>query len=451
MANPYEFRESDIAGMGTFATLTIRRGQRIMSCRPLILNRTWRSVPTSQTLREILSWEDDSKKASEEAELQKMTVNARCSEEVRGISNRIEYFDPDVLDKVFDDSRSCTTGKDKRPLAVKELQAVLYEASDVERSPDMQLRMAKFLCNRLFLDGNSTNGNGLFEEIWKVNHSCRPNAVATWNEETQRMNLHALRTIRPDKEIFISYAPWKLLDFDSRDRWLRSYSYFDCKCKYCREPRAAKSMAKRKTLRDLELDCDAKRRTLTKAPEKKVQKELLKTIEEYHRLYELHIGKDVYLAHSYVDKALFFLHHGRRTVAAWESLHVAYEIFSTCYGIDHPFTKGNFITLQNVASRLREPKIMMHLIDCMSGPYMAAETVQAPEPFAKRNEVDGYMIRARNMSVKNTAVHDYPWHGLVTGWKPSEDDQLEARPVFLNNATLVAADKLGDDSLWDAE
>lgn len=204
MASTYEVRRSDIAGEGTFATRRIRRGQRIMSCRPLVMNRAFRSVPTSQTIREILSWEHDSTKAFKEAEFRKVTANAQCIEKVRSISNRV--------DQLFEDCSILTNEEDMRPPTERDLETVLCQVHDVERSPDMQLRVAKFLCNSLFLDGNTFNGNGLFEELWKVNHSCRPNAVATWNEETQRMNLHALRTIRPDKEIFISYMPWDLLD-----------------------------------------------------------------------------------------------------------------------------------------------------------------------------------------------------------------------------------------------
>lgn len=182
-----------------------------MSCRPLILNRTYRSVPTSHTLREILLWEyySTSTKAFQEAEFKKMAANARCLEQVRDTSNRV--------DEALEDCSILTDEQNKKWPPERDLAAVMLETLDVDRCPDMQLRLAKFLCNRLFLDGSAMKGNGLFEEIWKVNHSCRPNAVATWNEETQRMNLHALRTIRPDKEIFISYAPWKLMDVSYHD------------------------------------------------------------------------------------------------------------------------------------------------------------------------------------------------------------------------------------------
>lgn len=143
-------------------------------------------------------------------------------------------------------------------------------------------------------------------------------------------------------------------------------------------------------------------------------KEDLKAFEEYHRLYELHIGKDAYIAHSYVDKALFLVHYSR-TIDAWESLHVSYEIFSTCYGIDHPFTKAKFIMLQNIAGRLQEPKMMVHLIDCLSGEYMAAEIDQAPISFVEQNEEQRFWIETRTDAVKKTTVHDYPWHGLLPG------------------------------------
>jgi len=185
-----------------------------MSCQPLLLNRTFKPVPTIETLLEIVRWEAASKSAFEEAEFKRMTANTRCIDEVRTTSNRLE---DDVRQRFIDhvdDGDGVRSSEEENVVQVEtDLWECLYEVLtvDLELSPNIQRRIAKFLCNRLFLDGHAENGNGLFREIWKVNHCCRPNAVATWNEETQRMNLHALRTIRAGKEIFISYVPWDRL------------------------------------------------------------------------------------------------------------------------------------------------------------------------------------------------------------------------------------------------
>lgn len=46
---------------------------------------------------------------------------------------------------------------------------------------------------------------GVFTELSRVNHGCRPNAQQTWNEDLQQETLHALHNISPGEEITISY------------------------------------------------------------------------------------------------------------------------------------------------------------------------------------------------------------------------------------------------------
>jgi len=142
-------------------------------------------------------------------------------------------------------------------------------------------------------------------------------------------------------------------------------------------------------------------------------KEDLKTIKEFQSLYKWYIGKDVNLAQSYFLKARLLVRYGR-TVDAWQSLHISYEIFSTCYGIDHTFTKAKFIMLQNVASRLKEPAIMAHQIDCLIGSYMLPETTQAPQD-SSIGKARRDWLQMGTAAVKDTDVHNYPWHGLVPG------------------------------------
>ena len=72
---------------------------------------------------------------------------------------------------------------------------------------------------------------GLFEKACRINHSCCPNAVAAWNEQRQRLTVHAVRPILWDEEVTISYLD-ETLPQDDRQALLGCYG-FRCKCPAC--------------------------------------------------------------------------------------------------------------------------------------------------------------------------------------------------------------------------
>ena len=47
----------------------------------------------------------------------------------------------------------------------------------------------------------------LFPQTSRINHSCRPNVVHSWQGEDGLMVLHATRAIQPGEELCISYVP----------------------------------------------------------------------------------------------------------------------------------------------------------------------------------------------------------------------------------------------------
>ncbi|KAK6088577.1 set domain-containing protein 5 [Seiridium cupressi] len=49
-------------------------------------------------------------------------------------------------------------------------------------------------------------GFGLALAMSTINHSCSPNAFLYWNENAQNMELHALKEIGRDEQIFVSYV-----------------------------------------------------------------------------------------------------------------------------------------------------------------------------------------------------------------------------------------------------
>jgi len=208
----YEDRNSEIAGIGIFATQKIPQGQRIMSSRPLILNRSWKSVPTSYTLRKMClwaGWAGKKAKSPEELQVTQMLSSTIADNQVKRVGVKLAQL-IGQLNALEDDEVDNFTDSDTSDLSDIEqnlLKVFTTLATQDYLHPQMQRRAALFLSNRIFLNNRHNNGSGIFEEVWKINHSCRPNAYATWCEETQRMNIHALRAIKPGKEICISYIP----------------------------------------------------------------------------------------------------------------------------------------------------------------------------------------------------------------------------------------------------
>lgn len=77
----------------------------------------------------------------------------------------------------------------------------------------------------------------VFEIICRVNHSCCPNAICTWNSNTGQMELKALRPLKRGDEVTISYIRNELgLNVDARRRELKFWN-FVCMCTRCARSR----------------------------------------------------------------------------------------------------------------------------------------------------------------------------------------------------------------------
>ncbi|TKA74193.1 hypothetical protein B0A55_05142 [Friedmanniomyces simplex] len=69
----------------------------------------------------------------------------------------------------------------------------------------------------------------LCPRVWRVNHSCEPNAEASWNPETKCFSIRALAPIWKSQEITVSYVS---MYQDTHARW--KALGFKCNCKVCR-------------------------------------------------------------------------------------------------------------------------------------------------------------------------------------------------------------------------
>jgi hypothetical protein len=104
-----------------------------------------------------------------------------------------------------------------------------------------------FRSNAFSLNSGSRFSQAIFPQIARMNHTCIPNAQANFNDQTDRMNVHALRDIVPEEEITLCYLDdagemWR----QGREQNLASYG-FKCDCPICDiyDPAADKSAERR--------------------------------------------------------------------------------------------------------------------------------------------------------------------------------------------------------------
>lgn len=87
----------------------------------------------------------------------------------------------------------------------------------------------------------SSNSGGLFLEASRINHSCQPNAQHTWNDDLGHLTVYALRDIKADCEITISYISGVSLGYAERQRHLMNAFSFACACELCSLPLLARA------------------------------------------------------------------------------------------------------------------------------------------------------------------------------------------------------------------
>ncbi|KAK1250570.1 hypothetical protein MKX08_010573 [Trichoderma sp. CBMAI-0020] len=80
--------------------------------------------------------------------------------------------------------------------------------------------------------GFGATEGGLFLDTARINHSCRPNAHKSWNENLKRLTVHAVRDIERGQEITISYLG-ATMSYIERQAILKHRFRFDCGCDLC--------------------------------------------------------------------------------------------------------------------------------------------------------------------------------------------------------------------------
>ena len=93
----------------------------------------------------------------------------------------------------------------------------------------------------------------IFLEASRLNHSCIPNAHFTYNQNLNRITVYAIKTIKQDKEIFVTYDAEKAYETTQvRHEDLTINYSFKCDCKACDDsPFASTSKQRRQQMMDL--------------------------------------------------------------------------------------------------------------------------------------------------------------------------------------------------------
>ncbi|KAL1659049.1 hypothetical protein GGF50DRAFT_131319 [Schizophyllum commune] len=137
------------------------------------------------------------------------------------------------------------------------------------------------------MPGGSATYTGLFDKLSRVNHSCTPNAVFTWDSLSFSGSLRAIRDIQPDEEITITYCDPSLSTAE-RAAVLAPYDIV-CDCPACKDGAASDArrndiFAKFDQVEELESN-DAQRETLLSVIEL-IEEEGAEVLPEY---YEAHM------------------------------------------------------------------------------------------------------------------------------------------------------------------
>lgn len=100
--------------------------------------------------------------------------------------------------------------------------------------------------------GPGSEVGGIFANISRINHSCRPNAVHSWNPLMDVETVYAVRPIKTGEEITLSYHAGG--PSNTRKEILKQGFGFDCTCEICSLPEAELRASDSRFIRAQKLD-----------------------------------------------------------------------------------------------------------------------------------------------------------------------------------------------------
>jgi hypothetical protein len=136
---------------------------------------------------------------------------------------------------------------------------------------------------------------GVFADIARINHSCRPNVVQYWNPLFEKMTIYAVRAIPKGTEITTSYIPGGVSQ--ERKQILKDHFGFDCTCELCSLPEDKLRQSDERIARAEKLDeMIGNSKNIYYAPE-----EVMKNARSLLNIYEQEGIKDGRLSRLYFD------------------------------------------------------------------------------------------------------------------------------------------------------
>jgi len=166
--------------------------------------------------------------------------------------------------------------------------------------------------NSISLDGN---GSGLFTIISRINHSCISNARYFWNSIENKEYIIAVRDIKKDEEITVSYGETILMSYDERKQYLFNRWKFNCECLICKDNEIDLIKKKLKKLDDMisslslqnkfEIAFNCAEKMLELIKNTLLEEDLLFKNKIYYDMYQLLMYRmNVSKANTYLEKYL---------------------------------------------------------------------------------------------------------------------------------------------------
>ena len=137
-----------------------------------------------------------------------------------------------LTDSVFNEATT-PTPEQQRALAIEKYYLSRAEIHELGGKIDSALKVFAIFANNSFeLDNEEQPALGIFMQATRLNHSCLPNAVHTWNSTLRKRTVHAVREIQAGEEITITYIR-PLQAREQRVGLLQERYGFTCDCAAC--------------------------------------------------------------------------------------------------------------------------------------------------------------------------------------------------------------------------
>lgn len=155
---------------------------------------------------------------------------------------------------------------------------------------------------------------GIFPFISRINSECNPNVHYSFNEETNRATIYAIKDIESNSEILNSYIGL-FLSFKERQEYLLKHFGYICNCQVCKKNETEREMSDKRRISLMDMDNEMKyllqNETYDSQHAMKLVRKTLKLLEQEEincpsTLYKVeeiafNITKDMYWYNRYIN------------------------------------------------------------------------------------------------------------------------------------------------------